>query len=204
VSRPGVPRRPFPLAVMIVAGTLSGMKRRLPALTAAVLAVAALGGCGFLDADAGSRADAAGSVPAPSGSAVSGLGAADRSGDGLPDPCALLSRSEVADLTGRPVTEVDGDDAGPHDTTRYCQWQQDGGQLALFLSRTTTEGFEESVAQAQSVDGVEGYDAFSLAGHLYVRDDDVQVDVYSHGGTDDQNLAGEITVMRAVLPKLED
>jgi hypothetical protein len=31
----------------------------------------------------------------------------------------------------------------------------------------------------------------------------VEVDVYSHGGTDEQNLAEEITVVKAVLPKLE-
>ena len=178
------------------------MKRRLPVLAAATFAVAALGGCGFLDADAGRpvAADAAGPKSTPSG--VSGLGAADRSND-LPDPCSILSRSEVVDLTGRQITEVDGDDAKPGDSTRYCQWQQDGGQLALFLSRTTAADFDTGVSQAQPVDGVEGYDAFDLAGHLYVRDDDVQVDVYSHAGTDDQNLTEEITVMKAVLPKLE-
>jgi hypothetical protein len=195
-----------------VAGTLSSMKRRLSALAAAAVAVVALGGCGLFDASAGRpvAADAAGPQPTPSESGVSGLGAADKSAksakkatDGLPDPCSLLSRSEVVDLTGRQITEVDGDDAKPDDTSRYCQWQQDGGQLALFLSKTTVDGFEAGVSQAQPVDGVEGYDAFDLAGHLYVRDDDVQVDVYSHGGTDDQNLTEEIAVMKAVLPKLE-
>jgi Protein of unknown function (DUF3558) len=178
------------------------MKRPLTALAAATFAVAALGGCGFLDDDAGRpvAADAAGPKSTPSG--VSGLGEADRKHD-LPDPCALLSRAEVVDLTGRPITEVDGDDAKPGDSTRYCQWQQDGGQLALFLSKTTKDDFETGVSQAQPVDGVEGYDAFDLAGHLYVRDDDVEVDVYSHAGTDEQNLTEEITVMKAVLPKLE-
>jgi hypothetical protein len=186
-----------------IAGTLSCMKRPLSALAAALFAVAALGGCGVFDADAGRpvAADAAGPKPTPSG--VSGLGAAhDESGD-LPDPCSLLSRQQVADLTGRMITEVDGDDAKPGDTARYCQWQQDGGQLALFLSRTTAAEFDAGVSQAQPVDGVEGYDAFSLSGHLYVRDDALQVDVYSRGGSDDQNVAQEITVMKAVLPKLE-
>jgi hypothetical protein len=60
------------------------------------------------------------------------------------------------------------------------------------------------VSQAQPVDGVEGFDAFDLAGHLYVRDDSVQVDVYSHGGTDEQNLAEEVRVMKTVLPRLEN
>ena len=191
------------------AATLSSMKRRLSALAAATFAVAALGGCGLFDADAGRpvAADAAGPKPTPSESGVSGLGAADQNSagrkDDLPDPCALLSRSDVVDLTGRQITEVDGDDAKPGDTARYCQWQQDRGQLALFLSRTTADDFETGVSQAQPVDGVEGYDAFDLAGHLYVRDDDVQVDVYSHGGTDEQNLTEEVTVMKAVLPRLE-
>jgi hypothetical protein len=209
-----VHRVSFLLAGGRPAATLIGMKRRPPVIAAAVPAAAllaaavlaaALGGCGLLDADSGTpaAAGAAGVQPTPSGSGVSGLGAAGRRADGLPDPCAVLSRSEVTGLTGRRITEVDGDDARPDDTSRYCQWQLDGGELALFLSRTTVDGFEAGVAQARPVDGVEGYDAFSLAGHLYVRDDDVQVDVYSHGCTDDENLAQEITVMKAVLPKLE-
>lgn len=182
------------------------MKRRLPALAAATIAVVALGGCGLLDADAGRpvAADAAGPAPAPSESGVSGLGAAGRKDDELPDPCALLSRSDVVGLTGRAITEVDGDDAKPGDAARYCQWQQDGGQLALFLARTTADSFETGVAQARPVDGVEGYDAFSLAGHLYVLDNGVQVDVYSHGGSDEENLTEEIRVVKVVLPRLAD
>jgi hypothetical protein len=200
------------------------MKRRLPALAAATLAVAVLSGCGLLDADAGrpvaadaagpKPADAAGPKPAdaaepkpadakPAESGVSGLGAAAPADDELPDPCSLLSRADVVSLTGRAITEVDGDDAKPGDDARYCQWQQDGGQLALFLAKTTADGFETGVSQAEPVDGVEGYDAYELAGHLYVLDDeDVQVDVYSHGGTDEENLAEEIRVVKVVLPRL--
>jgi hypothetical protein len=180
------------------------MKRRLPALAAATIVVVALGGCGLLDADAGRpvAADAAGPKPAQSG--VSALGAAERKDDELPDPCALLSRSDVVGLTGRAITEVDGDDAKPGDAARYCQWQQDGGQLALFLAKTTVDSFETGVSQAEPVDGVEGYDAYSLAGHLYVLDDDVQVDVYSHAGTDEENLTEEIRVVKVVLPRLEN
>jgi uncharacterized protein DUF3558 len=188
------------------------MKRRLSALAAASFAVVALGGCGQLDAHTTRpvAADAAEPLPTPSGSAVSGLGVAERdtsagrdSGD-LPDPCTLLSNTEVVRLTGRHISEMDRDDAKPGDGARYCQWQQDGGQLALFLARTTPADFDAGVSQAQPVDGVEGYDAFSLAGHLYVRDDDIQVDVYSHGGTDEQDLTEEIRVVKVVLPRLED
>jgi hypothetical protein len=183
------------------------MKRRLPALAAAsVSVVVALGGCGLLDSHTARpvAADAAGPLPTPSESAVSGLGAAERGSDNLPDPCTLLSHTEVVDLTGRNISEIDRDDAKPGDGARYCQWQQEGGQLALFLARTTPADFDAGVSQAQPVDGVEGYDAFSLAGHLYVRDDDIQVDVYSHGGTDEQNLAEEIGVVKVVLPRLEN
>jgi hypothetical protein len=182
------------------------MKRRLSALAAATCAVVALGGCGMFNADAGRpvAADAAGPQTTSTESAVSGLGDAGKKDDRLPDPCLVLTRDEVVDLTGREVTELDRDDAKPDDATRYCQWQQDGGQLALFLSKTTPADFETGMAQAKPVDGVEGYDAFDLAGHLYVRDDAVQVDVYSHAGTDEQNLTEEITVMKAVLPKLEN
>jgi Protein of unknown function (DUF3558) len=182
------------------------MKRRLPALAAASVAAVALGGCGALDAGP-ERPVAAGAtapLPTPSGSAVSGLGTAGKTASpDLPDPCTLVSNSQVVSLTSRPISETDRDDAKPGDTTRYCQWQQEGGQLALFLARTTTEDFDAGISQAQPVDGVEGYDAFSLAGHLYVRDADVQVDVYSHGGTDEQNLADEIRVVKVVLPRLE-
>lgn len=183
------------------------MKRRLLALAAASVAAVAVGGCGVLDANPGRpvAADAGGPLPTPSGSADSGLGAAEStpSPASLPDPCTLVSNSEVVSLTGRPISETDRDDAKPGDSTRYCQWQQQGGQLALFLARTTAQDFDAGVSQAQPVDGVEGYDAFSLAGHLYVRDNDVQVDVYSHGGTDEANLADEMRVVKVVLPRLE-
>jgi hypothetical protein len=182
------------------------MTRRLLALAAASVAAVALGGCGALDADRGRpvAADAAGPLPTPSGSAVSGLGAAEKApSDDLPDPCALLTATEVVSVTGRRISETDRDDAEPGDTTRYCQWQQDGGQVALFLARTTREDFDAGVSHAQPVDEVAGHDAFSLAGHLYVRDDDVQVDVYSRGGADEQNLADEVRVAEVVLPRLE-
>lgn len=182
------------------------MKRRLSALAVVSAAAVALSGCGLLGAGTEEpvAANAAGNLPTPaepSASAVSGLGTAGR-GSGLPDPCTLLSRAEVTDLTGRPITEVDPDDAKPGDGARYCQWQQDGGQLALFLARTTPDEFTAGISEAQPVDGVDGHDAFSLAGHLYVLDGGIQVDVYSHGGSDEQNLADETKVVQAVLPRL--
>jgi hypothetical protein len=75
------------------------MKRRLLALAAASVAVA-LGGCGVLEANPGRpvAADDAGTpLPTPSGSAESGLGTAEAtpSAGNLPDPCTLVSNSEV-------------------------------------------------------------------------------------------------------------
>jgi Protein of unknown function (DUF3558) len=187
------------------------MNRRLSAVAVAVAVASALdvilGGCGGLGtgSEKPATANAGGdrpTPPEPSASAVSGLGAAEHEKD-LPDPCGLLSRSEVTDLTGRDVTETDRDDAEPGDAARYCQWQQDGGQLALFLARTTDDEFHAAIAGAQPLAGVAGHDAFTLAGHLYVLDGGRQVDVYSRGGSDQQNLSDETEVVKTVLPRIE-
>ena len=167
------------------------MKHRLTVLTA-VAAVALSGGCGILEsATAGPTAaptTAPGAtVPSPTGSADSGLGSVKDAGD-IPDPCTLLGEAEVRSLTGRNVTRVDEDGGDAGDITRFCQWQQDGGQLAVFLSRTTPADFQVTVAEAEAVDGV-GEDAFRHSGHLYVLQGTVQVDVYARGGSEAQNLA---------------
>lgn len=136
----------------------------------------------------------------PAAGATPGFGSVNR-GD-LPDPCALLSRREVVHLTGRHITQIDQDGAEPGESTRYCQWQQEGGQLALFLTRTTKSGFTSQIGpDAEPVDGV-GDDAFLLAGHLYVRHGRVQVDVYSYGADDAQNLADEKAVAAVVMSKI--
>jgi hypothetical protein len=183
------------------------MKRRLSALALASTVVVALGGCSLPGSGRGepAAANAAGNLPTPddpSASAVSTLGTADHSGD-LVDPCTLLSRAEVTDLTGRDITEMDQDDAKPGDSTRYCQWQQDSGQLALFLSRTTQDEFNAGVEGAQTVPQVTGHDAYTLAGHLYVLDGGLQVDVYSRGSSDAQNVTDETNIVKTVLPRIE-
>ena len=168
------------------------MKRCLCAV-AAVLSLS-LAGCGALDG-----ATAAGTVPsAPTG--TSGFGSVKDSGD-LPDPCTLLTDDEVLDSTGRQITRIDSDGGHGGDATRYCQWQQDGGQLAVFLTRTTTEQFDVRNADAEPVDGV-GDDAYSLAGHLYVRYGTMQIDVYSRGSTDEENLRDAAAVAKALIPRV--
>ncbi|GIE93184.1 DUF3558 family protein [Paractinoplanes rishiriensis] len=187
------------------AGRLAGGAR---ALVVAGVAVVALGGCGMVGAG-GDGNGAAAATPTATGaaggakeeSAVSGFGSVKESGD-IPDPCTLLSESDVARLTGRDVTQVDRDGADDGEATRYCQWQQDGGQLALFLSRTTKADFDAQIADAEPVDGV-GEDAFFQAGHLYVLFGSVQIDVYSRGGADDAaNLADAKKVAKAVIAKI--
>lgn len=147
------------------------MKRSV-GMVAAGLVLMAGGGCG--------SAGPAASAPevAATGQARSGFGPLRGSGD-LPDPCTLLSRDEVTALTGREIIQVDQDDAAG-EAARYCQWQQPGGQLDVFLSRTTAEDFRVVTAQGEPV----GEDAFWCSGHLYVLHGTVQIDVYTRGGDD--------------------
>ncbi|XVV16699.1 hypothetical protein ACQP2X_20690 [Actinoplanes sp. CA-131856] len=143
------------------------MKRRI----CAVMAVALAGGCS-----------------APAASAPNAAPPAARSGFGsvsIPDPCALLSRDDVTELTHREVTQVDEGD-------EYCQWQQEGGQLAVFLSRADPAEFHSTV------DGI-GDGACWNSGHLYVLYGTLQIDVYSRGGDD---LPDAKRVAEAVIARL--
>ncbi|MFC7534211.1 DUF3558 family protein [Actinoplanes sp. GCM10030250] len=177
------------------------MKLRLVAL-AALVAVAFTGGCGVLEsAAAGSLpTPAAPSASSPTASPEEGSVSVKDSGD-LPDPCTLLSKSEVVDLTGREITQIDEDGAEAGEATRYCQWQQSGGQLAVFLSRTTPADFDVTIDEAEWVDGV-GQDAYAHSGHLYVLYGTVQIDVYSRGGSDSQNLTDAKQVAKVVIPRI--
>ena len=178
------------------------MKRRFCVLAVSLSAIVALGGCGLLGSGTSDAATpaATGALPTPSGSAVSGLGSVKDEGD-LPDPCTLLSDEEVKSLTGRTITQTDKDDARPGDASRFCQWQQEDGQLAVFLARTTADDFKIKIADASPVDGV-GEDAFELAGHLYVLYGTVQIDVYSRGGDDAQNLTDATEVAKVLIPRI--
>ena len=177
--------------------------KRLPLLVA-IVAIAATGGCGLLGSDdgesPGNSANAAPTSAAPTATARSGLGSVKDAGD-IPDPCKLLSEAEVVDLTGRKITQTDRDEAEPGSVTRFCQWQQSGGQLAIFLARTTADEFDNTIAGATPVPGV-GEDAFSLAGHLYVLYGTVQLDVYSRGGSDAENLAEAKKIAETLIPRI--
>ena len=105
------------------------------------------------------------------------------------------------DLTGRQISQRDEDGATPGTATRFCQWQQPDGQLAVFLSRTTDSDYQVTISDATPVDDL-GDKAFQLAGHLYVLYGTVQLDVYARGGSDEQNLETSKRVVEALLPKV--
>ncbi|BEL06910.1 hypothetical protein Q0Z83_051010 [Actinoplanes sichuanensis] len=198
------------------------MKHRLVALTA-VVAVAFTGGCGVLgNAAAGASDIASHSTPGsktsttesktstatPTSKATPKSATAEpttpaekKHSTGFPDPCTLLDETEVVDLTHREITQIDEDGGAPGDSTRYCQWQQSGGQLAVFLSRTTPEDFQVTIDEAEWVDGI-GEDAYTHSGHLYVRSGTVQIDVYSRGASDARNLADAKAVATTLIPRI--
>ena len=123
------------------------------------------------------------------------------SGANIPDPCTLLSDAEVTELTGRDITQIDKDGADANASTRYCQWQQSSGQLAVFITRTTSGDFGVARANSPSIPGI-GDDAYSRDGHLYVLAGTIQLDVYARGGDDAQNQAEAEKVAAALLPKV--
>lgn len=177
--------------------------RRSFAALVAVLALAAPAGCGVLEQSTSPGPDGAATTPAPNPSptAATGLGDSVKDAGDIPDPCTLLTGKQVTKLTGRDVTRIDEDGLRPGEENRYCQWQQSGGQLAVFLGRTTAADFRVKIADATPVAGV-GQDAFQLAGHLYVLYGTVSIDVYSRGDSDEENLAEATAVARAVIPRI--
>jgi hypothetical protein len=188
--------------------------RPIIAVAAVTAALLALTGCGVLtSADDSTGSGPISTVPAsptPTGTAGdqptadSGLGDAVKdvkdSGD-IPDVCTLLTKAQVTALTGRAITQTDPDGGQPGDITRYCQWQLEGGQLAVFLSRTSEEDFKVRTAEAVPVSGI-GHDAFQLAGHLYVIYGTVMVDVYARGGSDAENLTVAKKTVDLLLPQV--
>jgi hypothetical protein len=164
----------------------------------AALTLTMLTGC-----NADTTVTAAGAVatpPAASASAATGMGSVEDEGN-LPDPCTLLTNGDIVDLTGRDVSTTDHDGQQSDASTRYCQWQQDSGQLDVFLSRTTEAQFTSASDGAQKVDGV-GEQAYSSSGHLYVLYGTVDLDLYSRGATDEKNLEVEIEIAKVLIPKI--
>jgi hypothetical protein len=169
------------------------MNRRLGILVVFVLALA---GCGREASQ-----PAAESPPAAEQTSASAVQNPQGQGAGFPDPCTLLSDAEVTTLTGRDITQIDKDGADATAPTRYCQWQQSSGQLAVFISRTSSDDFKLAQADSPSIAGI-GDDAFWRDGHLYVLVGRTQLDVYARGGDDQQSQAEAEKVAAALLPKV--
>ena len=170
------------------------MTRRLGTL---IILILALAGCGR-DASPPAAQSTSSATEATS-SAV----AQNPQGEGgsFPDPCTLLSDAEVTELTGRDITQIDRDGADATASTRYCQWQQSSGQLAVFLSRATSDDFTVARADSPSIPGV-GDDAYWRDGHLYVLIGGAQIDVYARGGDDQQSQAEAEKVAQALIPRV--
>ena len=112
-----------------------------------------------------------------------------------------MSDAEVTELTGRDITQIDRDGADANTSTRYCQWQQNSGQLAVFLSRMKSDDFEVARAASPSIPGI-GDDAYWRDGHLYVLIGGAQIDVYARGGDDQQSQAEAEKVAGALIPRV--
>jgi hypothetical protein len=191
------------------------MSRRTRLMLVALVCAGALtaqAGCGAIGhtkaaptpaatAAAATNANAAtANAPTSDPSAQSGLGSIKDSGD-IPEVCGLLSKDMVTRLTGKQITQIDKDGGEPGDTSRYCQWQLAGGQLAVFVSRTTKADFDVKNAEATPVSGI-GQDAFQLAGHLYVLYGTVMLDVYARGDSDEKNLDVAKQTIAVLLPQV--
>lgn len=169
------------------------MNRRLGILVVVVLALA---GCSRNDSSPAAPPSSA--VQTPSSSAVQN---AQGEAGNIPDPCTLFSDADVTSLTGRDITQIDRDGADASAPTRYCQWQQSSGQLAVFISRTSADDFKAAQADSPSIGGL-GEDAYWRDGHLFVLTGRTQLDVYARGGDDQQNQAEAEKVAGALLPKV--
>ncbi|OBA88495.1 hypothetical protein A5662_25210 [Mycobacteriaceae bacterium 1482268.1] len=119
----------------------------------------------------------------------------------IPDPCTLLSDTEVTGLTGRDIVQIDKDGGDTTASTRYCQWQQSGGQLAVFVTRTSPADFAITQAGTPSIPEI-GDGAYWRDGHLFALVRRVQLDVYASGGDEQQNQAEAEQVAQALLPKV--
>lgn len=191
------------------------MKRLFALVGVAAVVVAVVGGC--------SKPSAPGKPSAASASATtSAAESSDSKGEtgkttseststsgpaaaALPDPCTLLSDADVTNLTGRQISQIDKDGADAAASVRYCQWQLNSGQLAVFLSTTTKGDFETAKSAAEGATDVTGLGdgGYAASGHLYVLSGTIQLDVYVRGGSDEQNLADSKKVVETLLPKLK-
>jgi hypothetical protein len=174
-------------------------RHRILAATALLTGALSLAGCSVLNG--------AGDTPTPAPAATTG-GAASKPAPTksagpvtLPDICTLLTKAEVASLTGQKVTLM-SNEGGNSSGARYCQWQLSAGQLDVTVSVETRQQFDVQNKDATKVTGI-GESAYSLAGHLYVYAAGKVTDVYATSApTDAANLKVERNTAEKILPKL--
>jgi hypothetical protein len=156
------------------------MRVRTVVVVAAACGLFTLSGCQFLEKDEPAAAPTPAATSTASGKPTpSGKATGKTTGGDLPNPCTLLTKAEVTTIAGgKQVTQVDEDGEKDGAATRYCQWQLAGGQLAIFLSKTSASDFKTAHAQHQKVTGV-GDEAATDSGHLYVRHGDILIDSYA-------------------------
>ncbi|GAA1032328.1 hypothetical protein GCM10009557_30460 [Virgisporangium ochraceum] len=157
------------------------MRVRTAVVVAAACGLFALSGCQLLEKDedpAAAPTPAASTTTSAKATPTSKATGGAKSGD-LPNPCTLLTKAEVSTISGgKAVTQIDEDGEKDGATTRYCQWQLSGGQLAIFLSKSSASEFKQAHGQQQKVTGV-GDDARQADGHLYVLHGDIVIDAYA-------------------------
>jgi hypothetical protein len=172
------------------------MNRRVGILIVLILVVAGCGRSASPPAAPKSTASTTGATS--SAAAQKPIGEAGN----FPDPCTLLSDDDVTQLTGRDITQMDRDGADATASTRYCQWQQSSGQLAVVLSRATSNDFKAAQEDTPSIAGI-GEDAYWRGGHLYVLTGKTQIDVYSRGMDDKRSQEEASRVATVLIPKVQ-
>ncbi|GAA0268426.1 hypothetical protein [Cryptosporangium japonicum] len=161
---------------------------RLAIAVAAVAGLFALTGCGGITISTDPVPDETYTEPVSSG-------AFDANGN-LPNPCTLLTPADVNEVTRREITRIDRSRSaeGPD---RFCRWELEQGELTLFISPTSADDFEKREPGAEDVDGLSDAAYKTPSGHLFVRELNVYLDVYTTaangGAASSQNIAiGEL------------
>jgi hypothetical protein len=122
-------------------------------------------------------------------------GAFDENGN-LPNPCTLLTPADVNGITRREITRIDRS-RSTEGLDRFCRWELEQGVLTVFISATSADDFEKREPGSQDIDGLSDAAYRTPSGHLFVRELNVYVDVYTtaaNGGAgSSQNIAiGEL------------
>jgi hypothetical protein len=176
------------------------MNRRVSILIILILVVAGCGRSAPPSAASSSKTSTTGATSSAASSAAAQK--PTQEAGNFPDPCTLLSDDDVIQLTGRDITQIDRDGADTTASTRYCQWQQSSGQLAVVLSHTTSSDFKAAQEGTPSVAGI-GEGAYWRGGHLYVLTGKTEIDVYSRSMDDKRSQEESSRIATVLIPKVQ-